>query len=287
MNDLQVAWECFEVCRQLYESKIESVAVEANLSIKEQQDLEISLSNVYIRLGDLQIINNKFAQALDDYNKALTLRRRICAPYDRMLSDVFYSMALAYVYSCSNSNQSDDPSNPSQPPSLDKAQVIEYKKRAMQHYDQAKSVLAAWIEHKIRLQSEPNEAITEEIRKQRELMEELDENIVALKDEIDAEASMAQETTSIATTTIGFGFSSSSSSSSSSAAMSTNDYFLNLASSSSSSAAAAVAELPVVNTLQPKRKEKSITSAPPSAIPVNENHPDNDAIPTKKARLDN
>jgi tetratricopeptide (TPR) repeat protein len=300
VNDLQIAWECFEVCRKLYEAKINELRSDRSSSESTtlahgipHHELQIALSNVYIRLGDLQIINNKFAQALDDYGKALALRQGICAAYDRMLSDVYYSMALAYVYSCSNSNQSEETQpgeEQTQAQPLDRAQVLEYKQKALDCYHQAKVVMEAWIAHKMRVQPDA----TEEIRKQRELIEDLDENIVALREEVDAElkgegSSKAQPALATSTTTIGFGFGSSSSSSSSSSAagaMSTNEYFMSLAASSSTASSSAAA--PVVNTLQPKKKEKSTATASsnPLVRPANENLPDNDALPMKKAKLD-
>lgn len=43
----------------------------------------LPLSCVYLRLGDLQVTNNNFKDAFDDYKHALEIRQQLCNDYDR------------------------------------------------------------------------------------------------------------------------------------------------------------------------------------------------------------
>ena len=84
-GDTQLAWELFECCRRIYAAHGGS-------------EVDVPLSEVHCRLGDLERLNGNFAGAVGEYGSALELRRQVCGPTDRLLIDVHYSLAVAHIY---------------------------------------------------------------------------------------------------------------------------------------------------------------------------------------------
>lgn len=77
-DDLQVAWECLDVARVIYEKLGESASIE--------------LSQIYLRLGDCHMESDTFDKAVEEYSKCLALRAPRVPRYDR------YGIASSTIY---------------------------------------------------------------------------------------------------------------------------------------------------------------------------------------------
>lgn len=58
------------------------------LSKQDDAQRNILLSDVFMRLGDLNRFNDNIAGALEEYQSALFIRNTICEPYERFI--LFY-----------------------------------------------------------------------------------------------------------------------------------------------------------------------------------------------------
>lgn len=113
VDDLEIAWELLEVARSIYEEN-------------PSPDSDIRLSEVYVRIGDLQRINNLYDEALDEYKKSLTICDVICKASDRQYSDIHFAIAVTYIYKSGAEN-------------ADKAKE---KSSAKEHYTRAKESIS-------------------------------------------------------------------------------------------------------------------------------------------------
>jgi tetratricopeptide (TPR) repeat protein len=111
-DDLQIAWENLDVARLILE--------------KSSEGYEQLLSSVYIRLGDLMRLEERPADAVTEYMKALSLREKICSSNDRDLCDVYFCLAVAYVDLSSK---------------VEEMEVKDRKKDALEFYRKARMVL--------------------------------------------------------------------------------------------------------------------------------------------------
>ena len=53
---------------------------------------------MHLRLGDLQKLNGKFADAVADFDKCLEIRTAIFPANDRRIADVHYSLAQVFEH---------------------------------------------------------------------------------------------------------------------------------------------------------------------------------------------
>jgi hypothetical protein len=170
-GDMQVAWECLEVARKIFEG-FRDGSVEA---MGQQQDGGVAplpidadrhLPEVYERLGDLQKFNGNYKDAIVEYGRCLGLRQAGCEAWDRRLSQAHFNLAVAHIY---NSGE-------------EGADVVAEKKAALKHYRAAREALLlapGGDSHGSRAV-----AAEEDAKERVELAQELSETVIALTAEI-------------------------------------------------------------------------------------------------------
>jgi HAT1-interacting factor 1 len=192
-TDLEVAWEVLDVARVILEKendpKNNSLLANVRFSLVCVPFFVLSVfSQIYLRLGDLLRLNCKFQDAIREYSRSLEIQSSICAPSDRILSNIYFNLAVAYIYQSSEK----DTANP-----------IHDKEFALQNYIAARDVLVAGAKEQSSSSSSSSSSMTtvsnatdsssssssttEEEKKTNdieELIDELNETIEALKAEI-------------------------------------------------------------------------------------------------------
>lgn len=73
--------------------------------------------------------NNNIAGSIEEYLNCLKIRSEICPAGDRLMSDIYFSLAVAHIYNSSEKNV--DPSSE--------------KKKALEYYISSKKVIAFCI----------------------------------------------------------------------------------------------------------------------------------------------
>jgi hypothetical protein len=86
-GDLEVAWECLENARGIYEAHV----VENPASIG---DVALPLSDVLLCLGDVQMELSMEQRAVDDLERAVALRQQVLPAHDRLLAEAYCALAL-------------------------------------------------------------------------------------------------------------------------------------------------------------------------------------------------
>jgi len=89
-DDLQIAWENLESARSIYEGS---------------QDSHLELGRIYLRLGDVSMLNEQFEQAVSDFNKCLEIREEHCEPHDQRLVDVHTALWEAHGMASAGSDK--------------------------------------------------------------------------------------------------------------------------------------------------------------------------------------
>lgn len=143
--------------------------------------LSVIFQQVYVRLGDVQRMNGNTAEAVEEYTKALALRSRISPNSHRILSNIHYLLAIAYIYKSSEDKNSDP---------------IEEKRHALHHYELSRAELQKQLKTgsesssssaaATSSSSSSSEKVTEEANNNdvKELIDELTETIDALRGDI-------------------------------------------------------------------------------------------------------
>lgn len=210
-DDLQIAFECLETARRLYE-KFPSESSDARLA------------EIRIRIGDLKRFNNDESGAIEEYKKALDIREVICEPHERDLSEVHFNLAQAYVYlgkgdendpltALPGSDSNVGSSSSSAPTSNAPLDAITARKTALCHYEKCHAALELFLVKAEGVTMEhikdPKCMCSKCVADVSELEKELKETVDAMKDEIQSETASgnngATSSSSAGVTTIGFG----------------------------------------------------------------------------------
>lgn len=112
-EDIQIAWENLETSRHIV----------SMMRGKDSTDdkLTLDLAQIHMRLGDVQKANDRSAEALEDYRRALELRQPLLGMYNRKVADLYMQSAMVYMTLASAEGVSD-------------AQKGEYTNQALEHY---------------------------------------------------------------------------------------------------------------------------------------------------------
>ena len=104
-DEMQIAWENFETARHIMETMM---ANSSNSS--ETEKLELDLAQICLREGDLQRMNGRNENAIQDYEACLKLRKKsaFLGAYDRKIADVHYNLGLVYINVASKDDESPD-----------------------------------------------------------------------------------------------------------------------------------------------------------------------------------
>ena len=136
-GDLQIAWENLELSRSI----LSSMANRTN-------EQELDLAQVHMRLGDLQRANGNYAEAMEDYQHAHTLRKQSLETYyDRRIADTLYSLGMcSLLLAAESEKQTSAPStDPNPKVSLSPQQILEYREKSILHYLECARVLVGII----------------------------------------------------------------------------------------------------------------------------------------------
>lgn len=117
-------------------------------------------------------MNDTLSSAIEEYSKALDLRSRITPLDHRIISNIHYLLAVAYIYQASEQKE-----NPS----------TETRRTALQHYEQSKKFLQEYTQSSSSSSSADSSRRNiseEELKEVQELIDELKETIDALAAEI-------------------------------------------------------------------------------------------------------
>jgi tetratricopeptide (TPR) repeat protein len=140
-EDLQIAWENLETARHILVRLLDQSRQQqaANvIATTTTVSLQLDLAQIHLRLGDLQRLNGRYAEAVEDYETALNMRRssqpddkqspEAAMDDDRKLADLHYNLALTYMTASSDPNQPEDEAP------LDDDKKKEYRSKALHHY---------------------------------------------------------------------------------------------------------------------------------------------------------
>jgi len=81
-DPLQLAWEVLDVARSLYEK---------------MDGQELKLADTYASLGDINLRNDQYDAALNDYGLCLEIRERHCCSDDRLLLECNHQLAMTHI----------------------------------------------------------------------------------------------------------------------------------------------------------------------------------------------
>jgi len=93
-EDLEIAWENLEVARTI-------------CSENETEESKKLLTEVYLKLADLNTLNGNYPQAVEDYNSSLSIREAMVEAHSRLLAEVHFSLAHAYEYYLASEKEKD------------------------------------------------------------------------------------------------------------------------------------------------------------------------------------
>jgi hypothetical protein len=127
LDDLQIAWENLETARRITQLIVDN----ATTSIPE---IQLDLSRIHLRLGDLARANGQHFQAIVEYEICLDMRKALFGLYHNKLSEVQFVLAQAYMMFASEADKEDSELN------LTPQQVEEYRCKSIQlHVECSKS----------------------------------------------------------------------------------------------------------------------------------------------------
>ncbi len=86
VDELQMAWENLEVARMIAEKEMEQEG--------SHEKMEVA-AKVHMRIGDLQVLRGKAKEGMEEYQKALTIRKEIGAE-DQNAAESYMSVGLIY-----------------------------------------------------------------------------------------------------------------------------------------------------------------------------------------------
>lgn len=101
-DDMQIAWENLDAARTILELMLSSDD-EGIMPPVRKTRLQLALSQVLFREGDLQRLNGRYLEAIQDYDACLQLRQKILGQdqFHRQIASTFYNLGLTYLTSSS------------------------------------------------------------------------------------------------------------------------------------------------------------------------------------------
>ncbi|KAL3928385.1 MAG: hypothetical protein SGARI_005050 [Bacillariaceae sp.] len=98
-EDIQIAWENFEVARAIVEKMLTNYQYQ---SPEEEKKLKLDLAQILLREGDLQRMNGRYTSAIQDYSQCLELRQAYLDKWNRKIADTQFNLGLTYLQSSSD-----------------------------------------------------------------------------------------------------------------------------------------------------------------------------------------
>jgi tetratricopeptide (TPR) repeat protein len=107
-DDMQIAWENLEAARMLVENLLST-----SIADQKKMKIQLDLAQITLREGDLQRMNGRYSEAIQDYQTCIKFRKMHLGQYDRKIADAQYNLGLSYL-SNSSELQKEDTSQPSE-----------------------------------------------------------------------------------------------------------------------------------------------------------------------------
>ncbi|KAL0573438.1 hypothetical protein V5O48_008532 [Marasmius crinis-equi] len=85
-DDFNAAWEVFEIARSIYEKQRNENIGDGEVALK--------LADTYIALGDVSLETEKFDQAINDYESALSLKKDLLPKSSRQIAEAHYKLCI-------------------------------------------------------------------------------------------------------------------------------------------------------------------------------------------------
>lgn len=129
-DDMQIAWENLEVARHLLQSLVSQLE-------QPNSKLELDLAQIALRSADLQRLNGRYAEAIEDYQSCLELRQKHNSNHelDRKIADAHYNLGLSYLSNASELQKEESKA----------AQAQEHSQKGMECYVQCARILCGQI----------------------------------------------------------------------------------------------------------------------------------------------
>jgi tetratricopeptide (TPR) repeat protein len=96
-DDMQIAWENLEAARILVENLLST-----SIADQKKMKFQLDLAQIALREGDLQRMNGRYSEAIQDYQTCIKFRKMHLGQYDRKIADAQYNLGLSYL---SNSSE--------------------------------------------------------------------------------------------------------------------------------------------------------------------------------------
>jgi len=121
-EDMEIAWENFEAARAITEEFLVS-----NTNNELTDKLELDLAQIHLREGDLQRMNGRNENAIQDYQSCLRLRKKskFLGTFDRKIADVHYNLAMVYMNLASKDDEANSENEQSSNTAFAKASKAE------------------------------------------------------------------------------------------------------------------------------------------------------------------
>ena len=136
-DDMQIAWENLEAARTIVQTMLTTVPQ------TQVQKLELDLAQIYLRSADLQRMNGRYPDAIQDYHACLELRLKYSETLGpRKLADVYTNLGLSYLNSSTELQKELSPEE-SVGVNLAERQAlsVEHLQQGLEHYLQSAKML--------------------------------------------------------------------------------------------------------------------------------------------------
>jgi len=87
VSTLQLAWEILELAKNIFYRQS-----------KECKEMEIKLSETFLKLGEVSLESENYAQSIDDLCQCLFIRQKLFTPDDRKIAEVHYQLGNSYNF---------------------------------------------------------------------------------------------------------------------------------------------------------------------------------------------
>ena len=106
-DDMNIAWENLEVARTI----VEGLLTQDTVNKTSKSKLQLDLAQILLRSADLQRLNGRYPEAIQDYEACLQLRKLLLPEFDRKIADAQYNLGLSYLSNSGELQKQDTPEN--------------------------------------------------------------------------------------------------------------------------------------------------------------------------------
>ncbi|XP_076043317.1 uncharacterized protein LOC143026574 isoform X2 [Oratosquilla oratoria] len=88
VSNLQLAWEMLELAKCIFQKQTEG-----------NPDMALKVAQVHLKLGELSLENESYAQSVEDLTRCLDIQKKILEPDNRCLAESHYQLGVAHSFS--------------------------------------------------------------------------------------------------------------------------------------------------------------------------------------------